>query len=57
MATSESITRFFERLGFELRNSRTSWGATKGEAVMLRSWDDEIRPNPGRVRVFSQQPR
>jgi hypothetical protein len=57
MATSESITRFFERLGFELRNSRTSWGATNGEAVMLRTWDDEIRPNPWRVRVFANQPR
>lgn len=57
MATGETITRFFERLGFELRNSRTSWGATNGDALMLRSWDDEIRPNPWRVRVFVNQPR
>lgn len=57
MATGETITRFFERLGFELRNSRTSWGGRNGDAVMLRSWDDEIRPNPWRVRVLANQPR
>jgi hypothetical protein len=57
MATEESITRFFERLGFELRNSRTSWGAMNGDAVMLRSWDDEVRSKPWRVRVFANQPR
>lgn len=57
MATSESITRFFSRLGFDLRNSRTSWGATNSSAVLLRTWDDEIRPSPWRVRVFVNQPR
>lgn len=57
MATSESITNFFKRLGFPLRNSRNSWGAKNGDAVLLRSWDDEILKNPWRVKVFVNQPR
>ena len=57
MATSESITRFFERHGFMLRNGRTSWGANNGDAVLLRTWDDEAHTRPLRVRVFANLPR
>lgn len=57
MATGESISGFFERLGFPLVNTRTSWGAVNGNAVLLRSWDDEVRLNPWRVLVLRDQPR
>lgn len=54
----ETISRFFERIGFKLRNDRNSWGATNAQGtVMLRSWDDEVRKSPWRVRVFRNQPR
>ncbi len=54
----ETISRFFERIGFKLRNDRNSWGATNSQgAVMLRSWDDETRPSPRRVRVFVNEAR
>lgn len=53
----ESISRFFERLGFKLRNDRNSWGAINNGAVMLRSWNDEMRQSPRRVRVFANAQR
>lgn len=56
MAT-ESISRFFERLGFKLRNDRNSWGAISNGAVMLRSWNDEMRQSPRRVGVFTNAQR
>ncbi len=56
MAT-EPISRFFERLGFKLRNDRSSWGGTNNNAVMLRSWDDEIRSSPRRVIVLVKAER
>lgn len=57
MATGESISRFFDRLGFRLTNIQTSWGATNGDAVLLRSWADEVRTNPWRVTVLRAMPR
>jgi hypothetical protein len=57
MAT-EKISQFFERLGFKLRNERNSWGAINNTgAVMLRSWSDEMRKSPRRVRVFTNVQR
>jgi hypothetical protein len=56
MAT-ERISRFFERLGVKLRNERTSWGGTNNDAVMLRSWDDEMRQSPRRVLVLAKEDR
>jgi hypothetical protein len=56
MAT-ERISRFFERLGFKLRNERNSWGGTNNDAVLLRSWDDEIRQSPRRVLVLAKEER
>lgn len=56
MAT-ERISRFFERLGFKLRNERNSWGGTNNNTVLLRSWDDEIRQSPRRVLVLAKEDR
>lgn len=52
-----TISRFFEGLGFKLRNDRNSWGATNGAAVMLRTWDDEMRASPRRVLVLNNEVR
>ncbi|MFY3433073.1 HNH endonuclease [Achromobacter mucicolens] len=49
---AESITGFFTRLGFPLRNDRTSWGAVNGNAVLLRTWEDQYSARTGRVQVF-----
>lgn len=57
MATSESISGFFDRLGFKLNNRRTSWGGLNGEAVLLRTWSDEVHQRPWRVRVLRNRPR
>jgi hypothetical protein len=56
MAT-ERISRFFERLGFKLRNDRNSWGAANNDALLLRSWDDEMRQSPRRVLVLAKEDR
>lgn len=56
MAT-ERISRFFERLGFKLRNERNSWGGTNNGAALLRSWDDEMRQSPRRVLVLAKEDR
>ena len=34
------ISQFFESLGFPLRNIRSSWGASNGSTLLLRSWSD-----------------
>ena len=39
--TARGIGRFFEDLGFPLRNSRWSWGSNNGNAVLLTVWDDK----------------
>lgn len=52
-----AISRFFEGLGFKLRNDRNSWGATNGAAVMLRTWEDEMRASPRRVLVLNNEDR
>jgi hypothetical protein len=43
------ISRLFLRLGFPLRNVRWSWGAQIGEAVLLRTWSDELAGRTLRV--------
>lgn len=48
----EPISHFFARLGFKLKNDRTSWGATNGNAVLLRTWAHDLLQAPRRVRVF-----
>ena len=39
--TTRGIGKFFEDLGFPLRNSRWSWGSNNGNAVLLTVWDDQ----------------
>jgi len=47
-----SISAFFERLGYPLRNNRTSWGAERDGVVVLRTWKDETSDSPAAVRVL-----
>lgn len=35
------ISQFFADLGYPFRNIRWSWGARSGDAILLRTWDDE----------------
>jgi hypothetical protein len=35
------ISKFFDQLGFRLRNIRWSWGARRGDSILLRTWQDE----------------
>jgi len=39
--TSRGISKFFQDLGFPLRNPRSSWGSNNGRAVLLTVWDDK----------------
>jgi len=39
---AQPISRFFEGLGFPLRNVRWSWGARSGPVILLRTWDDHF---------------
>jgi len=48
----ESISKFFERLGFKLKNTRNSWGGANERATLLRVWEDDKRLDPLRVRVL-----
>jgi hypothetical protein len=36
------ISQFFSDLGYPFRNIRWSWGARSGDAILLRTWDDEL---------------
>ncbi|CAB3847448.1 hypothetical protein LMG26854_02777 [Achromobacter aegrifaciens] len=51
---AESISVFFTRLGFPLRNERTSWGAVSDDAVLLRTWSDQYVARASRVQVFGR---
>lgn len=51
---AESISGFFTRLGFALRNERTSWGAVSDDAVLLRTWSDQYNARASRVQVFGR---
>lgn len=46
------ISQFFVDLGFPLRNIRWSWGARSGDAIMLRTWDDELVFKERKLRVL-----
>ncbi|WP_202820329.1 HNH endonuclease [Roseateles aquatilis] len=45
------------KLGFALRNTRTSWGATSGDAILLRTWSDEYQARSRRVLVLGNERR
>ena len=49
---SEPISRFFERLGFPLKNARWSWGAASQSGILLRAWDDETNAARSKVRLL-----
>jgi hypothetical protein len=48
------ISKFFEELGFPLRNIRWSWGARSGQAVLLRTWADEFSAKERAVVVLRE---
>lgn len=48
----KAISQFFVDLGFPLRNIRWSWGARSGDAVLLRTWDDEYTFKERKLRVL-----
>lgn len=50
------ISKFFERLGFPLRNIRWSWGAVNAQrtAVLLRAWADEYSFKEKTVAVLRE---
>lgn len=52
----ESITKFFARLGFPLRNSRWSWGARADRGVLLTTWTDDLDKSGRFVRVGRRLP-
>lgn len=49
------ISQFFLDLGYPLRNIRWSWGARRGDAILLRTWDDEYAFKERRLRVLDIQ--
>lgn len=48
----KAISQFFVDLGYPLRNIRWSWGARSGDAVLLRTWDDEYAFKERKLRVL-----
>lgn len=48
----KSITKFFQSLGFKMKNDRWSWGALNGNALLLRSWLDQYSPRDAEVVVL-----
>lgn len=46
------ISQFFVDLGYPLRNIRWSWGARSGDAVLLRTWNDEYAFKKRKLRVL-----
>jgi hypothetical protein len=51
-----SISGFFDSLGLPRRNVRSSWGASNGQIVLLRSWADRYDPKTKQV-VLLRHPR
>lgn len=49
------ISQFFAGLGFPFRNIRWSWGGRSGEAILLRTWDDELVFKERKLRVLDMQ--
>lgn len=52
MATKKKISRFFADLGFPLWNIRWSWGSLQGNALLLRTWQDEMKFQERRMLVL-----
>lgn len=48
----KSITKFFQSLGFKMKNDRWSWGALNGDALLLRSWLDQYSSRDAEVVVL-----
>lgn len=48
------ISKFFAELGFPFRNIRWSWGARAGDAILLRTWQDEYRGRELKVTVLQE---
>lgn len=49
---AKPISKFFEDLGFPLRNVRWSWGARTGDTILLRTWEDQLSFKDWEVIVF-----
>lgn len=51
----KSISRFFTDLGVPLHNDRWSWGAERGNVIVLRTWADQYDSKTRRVAVLQIQ--
>lgn len=51
----KSISRFFSDLGVPLHNDRWSWGAERGNIIVLRTWADQYDSKARRVAVLQIQ--
>lgn len=51
---AKPISKFLADLGFPLRNIRWSWGARAGDAIILRTWQDEYRGRERKVTVLRE---
>ncbi|MBU9403468.1 HNH endonuclease [Burkholderia multivorans] len=51
----KSISRFFTDLGVPLHNDRWSWGAERGNVIVLRTWADQYDSKTRRVGVLQIQ--
>ena len=49
---AKAISKFFLELGFKLRNVQWSWGARRGESILLRTWQDEYFGRERKVVVL-----
>jgi hypothetical protein len=54
MTVKISMSAFFKQCGVPLRNSRWSWGAIEGKAILLRTWADQLKAQGKYVPVLSQ---
>ncbi|MCX5538096.1 HNH endonuclease signature motif containing protein [Paraburkholderia sp. CNPSo 3076] len=52
---AKSISRFFADIGMPLHNDRWSWGAERGNVIILRAWADEYDLKTRRVGVLHIQ--
>lgn len=51
---AKAISRFFAELGFRLRNIQWSWGARRGNSILLRTWQDEYAGRERKVTVLRE---
>lgn len=54
-AMKKVISQFFLDLGYPLRNIRWSWGARTGDAILLRTWNDEYAFKERKLRVLDME--